>query len=531
MEYRSFINSVVLSCCPLMTMAAYSDESNVCNDGESSQVKNVLFIAVDDMKPLLGCYGDKIARTPVMDELAEQGSIFLSSYCQQAISGPSRASLLTGMCPDRTRVWDLETLIRDENPDVITLPQHFKDNGYIVAGYGKIYDIRSVGKMKDRLSWSVPFTPEQKFLNKDYKDLVLYSYQDPKLKKLQADIRKEGKEKGWSQKEIMKQINAKCKVSTECLDVPDDAYFDGSITNGAIDFLNKYDGSKPFFLAVGYKRPHLPFVAPKKYWDLYNRDEMPLAAYRKKAKNTINMVYHKCGELQLYSDITPIFKFTDVANVELPENKQKELIHGYYACVSYVDAQVGEVVNKLREKGLDKNTVIILWGDHGWHLGDHGQWCKHSNFEQAAKTPLIIIDPSGKKNNKVNNPVEFLDIYPTLCDLAGISKPSHLDGESLAGVVKGESKESSLQPYAVSQYPRWNVMGYSIRDSRYRYTIWVDWKDKKTNVNKVVFEELYDYKKDPNETVNVAKDKNYSSAKAQMVKYWKDYQKRRINNL
>jgi len=528
MDFNIFLRSLVLSCVPL-TVLGDTVTYNFSEVLPKKQcAKNVLFIAVDDLKPLLGCYGDKYAKTPVIDELANQGSVFLASYCQQALSGPSRASLLTGMCPDRTEVWDLKTLIRDVHPDVVTLPQYFKQNGYQVVGYGKIFDLRSVDKNKDEKSWSLPFTPENQYINRNYETPFLYFYQDPRLRKIADQIAKDGLARGESEIEIKKRISAKCQMSTECLDIPDDAYQDGSIKNGAVDFLERYDGKTPFFLAVGFKRPHLPFNAPKKYWDLYTREDLPLAPFRHRAKNTRSFVYHNSGELQIYSDIPDLYQFSDIDNTVLPENKQRELIHGYYACISYIDKQIGDIINVLKEKKLDKNTIIILWGDHGWHLGDHGLWCKHSNFEQATKAPMIIVDPLGKTGNRVDVPVEFLDIYPTLCDLAGLKKPNGLDGKSLAKIIMEKVDSTNLYNYAVSQYPRGKIMGYSLRSKRYRYTVWVEWINRKIDANKIVYEELYDYEKDPHETINVIDSNEYVPALKVMRTYWEDYKKRRL---
>lgn len=499
-------------------------------DTQKNKKKNILFIAVDDLKPLLGCYGDPIARTPNIDFLASQGTLFEKAYCQQAVSGPTRASLLTGMCPDRTCVWDLKTLIRNENPDVVTLPQYFKANGYWVAGIGKIFDQRSVDKEKDGLSWTVPFTDGWEYLNKEFKEPVMGRYQSEDLRKKYELIEKEGKKKGLSKKMLQKQImEANLKPVVEAVDVPDDAYQDGAIANGAIEFLNQYDGNQPFFLAVGIRKPHLPFCAPVKYWNMYNRDSMSLAEFRRKAANSPDFAYHDCGEFQGYSDIPPLMSFSDIANVVIPDEKAKELIHGYYACVSYADALVGNILSTLEEKGLKDNTIIVFWGDHGWHLGDHGLWNKHTNFEQATHVPMLIVDPSLKGQvGKVESPVEFLDIYPTLCDLAGIEKPAHLDGESLSDIMIGKPGVKNEEAYAVSQYPRGDKMGYSLRTSRYRYTVWVKWENKRTDVNTIYGEELYDYKLDVNETINVVDDNNYATALKQMKLCWDDFCRKRI---
>lgn len=506
---------------------ALSSVASVVAAESDSEKKNVLFIAVDDMKPLLGCYGDQTAQTPVMDRLASQGALFTNAYCQQAVSGPSRASLLTGMCPDNTKVWDLKTLIRSKNPDVVTLPQYFKENGYHVAGIGKIFDPRSVDSGKDVISWSDKFMDEEPYLDEKYGKPIMAHYQGDEIRALYKKYLEEAKSKGLKNKKAEQYAFKYIKMTTECTDVPDNAYLDGATAEGAVQFIADYKSDKPLFLAVGFKKPHLPFCAPKKYWDMYEREDMPLAEYRKKAEGSPDFAYHKCGELQSYSDIPELISFSDIDNVVLPEDKQRELIHGYYACISYTDAQIGKVIDALKKKGMLENTIIVLWGDHGWHLGDHGLWNKHTNFEHATHVPMIIIDPSSK-HREVNHPVEFLDIYPTLCELNGLPVPSHTDGQSLASVIKGEKKEATLKPYAASQYPRVNKMGYSIRDGRYRYTVWVDWKNKTTNPEKIYAEELYDYEKDPDETVNLVSDRKYSKALQQMRGYWEDYKKDRI---
>lgn len=484
--------------------------------------KNVLFIAVDDLKPLLGCYGDGVAVTPNIDRLAQQGSLFTQAYCQQAVSGPSRASLLTGMGPDRTKVWDLKTLIRANNPEVVTLPEHFKNNGYVVAGIGKIYDPRSVDKQQDKRSWSLPYISQEDYLNPEFGKPVMAHYQSETTKRLYETYREEAQAKGLKNRKIENYVQKFLKPSTECVDVPDDAYLDGGTLKGAVRFIKEYNSDKPFFFAVGFKKPHLPFCAPEKYWKLYDRSKMPLAEYRKKAVDSPDFAYHNSGELRSYSDIPPLASFSDIENLQIPDDKARELIHGYYACVSYVDALIGELVATLQQKGVSQNTIIVLWGDHGWHLGDHGLWNKHSNFEQATHVPLLIIDPSAKPQ-KVEAPVGFIDIYPTLCDLTGIDQPAHLEGQSLSHIIKNKKNSKGIKPYAVSQYPRVKKMGYSFRDSRYRYTIWVKWENKQTDIKTVYAEELYDYVKDPNETVNVAGRTEYSQELARMKGYWKNY--------
>ena len=488
--------------------------------------KNILFIAVDDLKPVLSCYGDELIQTPNIDKLAQQGSLFSSAYCQQAISGPSRASLFTGMTPDHTQVWDLKTLIRSKNPEVITLPQYFKNNGYESVGIGKIYDPRSVDKKLDKESWSTPYLNSDDFLDITYGRPTLSHYQSKETKKAFRKYKKEAESKGLKGRELNNYISERLKPSSECVEISDHAYTDGATALGAVNFIENYSSDKPFFFAVGFKKPHLPFVAPKKYWDLYKREDMPLAEFTDRALNSPGFAYHQSGELNSYSDIPDAASFSDIKNMVLNADKSRELIHGYYASISYVDAQLGLVIDALERKGLKDNTIIVLWGDHGWHLGDHGLWNKHTNFEQATRVPLIIVDPSNTPR-VITEPVEFLGIYPTLCEMAGLEKPEHLDGVSFLNLIKGE-KPLKDQRYAVSQYPRNNKMGYSIRDNRYRYTVWVDWTKKKTNVDEVLTVELYDYVEDPLETKNVVDNTKYADVVKRMEAYWLDNISRRV---
>ncbi len=503
---------------------------------QQGQVKssrpNILFIAVDDLKPILGCYGDKLVKTPNIDRLAARGTVFMQNYCQQAVCGPTRASLMTGMRPDYTKVWDLKTKMRDINPNILSLPQYLVSQGYSTHGIGKIYDPRCVDDELDQLSWSVPYYKRSdKYISKKT-GKPEGSYQDPKTKALFIKYAAEGVAKGLKGKELNDYVAKYVKPSVECADVPDNAYNDGSNALSAKDILKQLSQEgNPFFFAVGFSKPHLPFVAPKKYWDLYQRDQMPLAPFQQKAKNGPEIGYHNAAELFAYSDIPPIASFSDQkVGMDLPVYKQKELIHGYYAATSYMDAQVGILLNTLDSLGLSKNTIIVLWGDHGWHLGDHNLWCKHTNFEQATHAPLLISAP-GIEPSKTKSPSEFIDIFPTLCDLAGTKIPGHLDGKSLVPIMK--NPKATVKEFSVSQYPRpanklenarlgWSegeYMGYSIRTEKYRYTIWL--KDsyrsyKPYRKDLVVASELYDYEKDPNETVNVVGEKQYATVSRDM---------------
>ena len=465
---------------------------------------NVLFIAIDDLKPNLKSYGFEETKTPHFDRLSETATVFTKAYCQQAVCAPTRASLLTGLRPDKTKVWDLKTLIRDKNPDIVTLPQYFKSNGYQVVGMGKIFDQRSVDKEADAVSWSVPYIKKHRFAA-GFEPPAFGHYQDPWIR---------SQEKAGAKMNSGSEPAIAAKKPTECLDVPDDAYADGAMTNDAIDQLKKLgSGSSPFFLAVGFRKPHLPFVAPKKYWDLYDRSKLTLASWQEKSVNGPDIAYHESGELRSYADIVSKDGSSD-GLLRLSEDKQRELIHGYYACISYIDAQIGKLLVALKENGLDQNTIIVIWGDHGWHLGDHSLWNKHSNFEQATRVPMFIKVPGMTKGNRYAQPAEYVDIFPTLCAVNGLKVPENLDGVNLLPALKGSSE--ALKDFAVSQYPRGGgknkVMGYSLRSNRYRYTEWVSnfiSTEKAFDIADVQAVELYDLEKDPLETKNLAVDPAY----------------------
>jgi iduronate 2-sulfatase len=459
---------------------------------------NVLFIAVDDLKPLTGAYGDKHAKTPGMDRLAREGVVFKNAYCQQAISGATRASLLTGMYPDKSRVWDLITDFRQVNPNAISLPQYFRMNGYETTGMGKIYHMGSTGPGHDAPSWSIAYT-------------------DPKKPNYALPFTPNDKNRG---------------PATECADVPDNTYHDGALTEMAISMLGKLSkNNKPFFLAVGFLKPHLPFVAPKKYWDLYDRNEFEIAPYQKKAANSPDLAYHVSGELKNYSDIPAFNSYSEKELDHLPVDKQKELIHGYYAAMSYTDAQIMLLLNELDRLGIRENTIVVLWGDHGWHLGDHGLWNKHTNFEEATHALMMMSIPGQKAGIKAEATSEFVDIFPTLCDLVSIPKPKYLDGISLVPAIKDPAAE--VREFALSQYPRGNdKMGYSIRTKRFRYTVWFG-KTFRTwmpyDPTAVLARELYDYEKDPLEKENVADKADYKKEREMMDKLFMDCLKREFS--
>ena len=507
---------------------------------------NVLFIAVDDLKPVLGCYGDKLIKTPNIDRLAKIGTVFLNNYCQQAVCGPTRASLLTGMRPDVTKIRDLHTKMRDMNPDIVSIPEYFISQGYTTSGIGKIFHPSCVDKKFDPQSWTIPFMVAKE---SDYFNgmPVQKHYQSPDLKALQEKVvntDEKGKKKG-KKEEVDEDGGGARGPAFECLNLPDDAYDDGvsaKLASKQIQMLNA--AKKPFFMAVGFRKPHLPFVSPKKYWDLYKREELPVAEFQEQAVNSKDFGYQNSGELSSYSGVKEFAKYDkkDGNRIGLAIEKQKELVHAYYAAVSYTDAQVGVLLNTLEKLGTLNNTIIVLWGDHGWHLGDHDMWGKHTNYEQATKAPLIIAAP-GLKAGQSKSITEFVDVFPTLCELSGGNVPAYLDGKSLVPVMK--NNKVSVKEYAMSQYPRkmdkadikpedgkGKLMGYSMRTEQYRYTVWLKnfTSDQEYSANKVYTKELYDYVKDPLEKVNVANDEKYAVTAADLDKkllaYFKSKEKK-----
>ncbi|WP_231741829.1 sulfatase-like hydrolase/transferase [Stieleria varia] len=429
----------------------------------SAAKPNVLLICVDDLKPTLGCYGDPVAQTPHIDSIAARGVQFNKAYCNQAVCSPSRNALMTGLRPQTIGVYDLPTFFRNGAPDAITLGQFLKSNGYHAESLGKIYH-RGHGNGDDADTWSVPhWNPPGP------------TYQLPKST---ADV----------------QVTADGKkryASTERADVADDSYADGQTAIEAAKRIKAAAAQpdQPFFLAVGFIRPHLPFVAPEKYWAMYDPNELPMPELDSPPKNAPSFAPTTWGELRNYSDIP--------AKGTLTSETTRHLIHGYYAATSYTDAQVGLVLKTLSETGLDDNTLIVFWGDHGWHLGDHGMWCKHTNYEQAARIPLIIATPDRQSaGSKTDALIETVDIYPTVAALARLGTPPGLDGVSQAAVISDPT--AHVRDHAIGVYPRSGRLGRAIRTQDYRL---VQWRRFGADESEDLYE-LYDYVNDPLETEN-----------------------------
>ncbi|KQC34580.1 hypothetical protein AAU57_08510 [Nonlabens sp. YIK11] len=505
-----------MTSCDAQKTATQTESSTAASTQVSTgDQKNILFIAVDDLKPLLSNYGNSQMKTPNFDRLAKMGVTLTNAHVQYAVCGPSRASVMTGTKPDRTKVWDLQTDFRQSAPSLISMPEYLIQQGYETTAVGKIYHKGSSAEGHDGKSWSIPHTLPDDYDPK-YGEPAFSYYQDPANKAKYDELIEEARKKGMKQNG--KQRNyafKKFKPSTESADVPDTAYQDGLYTVEALEKLDALEnGSKPWFLGVGYQKPHLPFVAPQKYWDLYNRDDIEVAEFQKLSEGTPKFAFHSFGELRAYSDIDNSLREGD----PLPIAKQKELIHGYMACISYIDAQIGKLLDDLDRRGITDDTVIVLWGDHGFHLGDHTEWCKHSNFEQATHIPFMFAGPGVAKNKKNDAPVNLVDLFPTVFELAGVPQSSQTDGKSLVPVLDNDPQTSLEMDYAYHQYQRGPRMGYGVRTNRYRYTEWHgnDYRSYDTyKEDNIVGRELYDYEADPLETKNLVNDPAYREVVAQ----------------
>lgn len=515
----------------------------------SQKKTNILFIAIDDLRPELGCYGSNIAITPNLDKLATEGLLFNNAYCQQAICGPSRASVLTGIRPETSGVYHNYIKFRDANPNVVTLPQQFKNNGYETVYCGKIFHH---GDLDDELSWS-----RQPAID----SMLLKNIKRPGgfvLEENNKD-RKEQRAKMIAKYGEVAKYGLAMGTAYENADVADNEYLDGFNTELAIATMKEMaTNNKPFFLGLGFNKPHLNWTSPKKYWDLYNPNTIKLALEKQGPKGGAEMGLHSSFELRTRSGIPK--------KGELSNNLAVTLKHAYLACVSYVDAQIGKIITQLEKEGLRDNTIIIIWSDHGYHLGDMGIWGKATNYEVATRVPMLFWAPnmpeksSGKKTNAL---VELVDIYPTLCSYANIPVPNYVEGNSFKPIVNKPTKK--WKTAAFSQFPtpalrewgayplrpamketffgpliknveariihqqkdKWNrnlfentLMGYAMRTKDYRFIVW---KDKHKPKNEPIFIELYNHKLDPSETVNIA-SKNPKLVKKLMLQFTKGWQ-------
>ncbi len=440
--------------CILIILGCKSTTKN--NTITSTNKKNVLFIMVDDLRPELNIYGQSQIISPNIDALANSGVTFNRAYCNVPVCGASRASLLTGIRPTSNRFLTYFSSIKKEAPNVLNLVQHLKNEGYTTISNNKITHLKN-----DIDEWDEEWYPS---------------------------------ENGWrnyiSEENITLEENGKHGNAYENIDVKDDAYDDGKTANKSIEDLKKLKKEgNPFFLAVGFVKPHLPFNAPKKYWDLYDAEKIELPKNSVFPKSAPRKANHKWGELRYYNQVPK--------QGQVSETMAKKLIHGYYASVSYVDAQIGKVINAIDHLGLRDNTVIVLVGDHGWSLMEHGLWVKHSNFEVALQVPLIVSASNIPKNKKTNSIAELVDLYPSICELANISQPTHLEGESFVNALKNPSK--IYKNTALARYHKGETL---VADS-YFYTEW----NKK---GKTIAKMLYDHKIDPDENRNLVLESAYN---------------------
>jgi iduronate 2-sulfatase len=440
---------------------------------DTPKKRNVLFIVADDLRVELGCYGS-VALTPNLDRLAKRGVRFERAYCQQALCNPSRSSFLTGRRPDALHLWSNGAHFREKNPEAPTIPQCFKNNGYTTRCTGKIFHNWHTKVKGDRRSWSA-----DEFLH-----YAEHGEDTPRVK---------GKPPANLALAIGRDYG---KVPMcERRDVPDEAYYDGRVADEAVRVLGQVK-DQPFFLAVGFWKPHAPFNAPKKYWDLYDPKKLP-RLNPDRPRGAPSLAFHDSREIR---GIPP-------KQISPTAQQVSEMRHGYFANISYMDAQLGKVLKALEDLKLSDRTVIVFVADHGYHIGEHGLWAKTSNFERDARVPLIVAVPGMKTAGKASSSlVELVDLFPTLTELCGVKTPAGLDGVSLAGVL--ESPTKSVKATAFTQHPRPayfdrtrtgtpEAMGYSVRTAAGRYTEWRDWQ-----TGKVLGAEYYDHARDPNELTN-----------------------------
>lgn len=415
---------------------------------------NILFIAIDDLRPELGSYGRDHIKSPNIDRLAGEGLLFERAYTSVPTCGASRASLMTGVRPTPSRFVNYLAVAQEDAPWAVTMNTHFKKSGYRTLSYGKVFH-----SPKDHASgWS-----ERPLRSKLPNHVKPENRKDPKNKKSRG-------------------------MSWEMTDAPESSYPDGDIADKAVarikELAKKPD--EPFFFAVGFVKPHLPFCAPKKYWDLYPTESIKLPENYRLPTNVPAAANYNWGELRAYRDIPK--------KGPMSEKQAKQLIRGYYACVSFADAQVGKVLEALEKEGLAENTIVVLWGDHGWNLGDHTYWCKHTVYESSLHIPLIVKVPGLPAGKRTKVITESVDLYPTLCELAGVPSPQTLEGQSLLPLLKDPGQ--TAEEMAFSRYR----VGDSIRFGDFRYS------EYRNKGGKVTGRMLYNHKSDPLENENIVDD-------------------------
>jgi len=471
---------------------------------KSDKKLNVLFISIDDLGPNLGVYDNKYIVSPNLDAFASQGTTFRRTYCQAAVCAPSRASLMSGLRPDSTRVWHLGDKFRELHPNLVTMPQHFHSNGYHTVCIGKIFH----NYMPDSTSWDEPDLRPSRYNIPEWQgrdgETFYVNAETQRKQKIKRDsiiaIRPGYYADGWNN-----------GPAWEIEDVHDTMYFDGAQTELAKATLSRLAGSdQPFFLALGYFRPHLPFAVPKKYWDLYDADSIPLAGNPYVPINSPVMSMNSMYELRGYDGFKNLKHPREHV---MAEDTARILKQGYYASVSYVDALFGQLMEHLKKEGLYENTVVIVWGDHGWKLGEHNGWCKQTNYNIDIHVPMIVYSPkTGVRGGKSFEITELIDMYPSLCELAGIESPNYLQGKSFVPLMNQVDKP--WKKAAFSQFHRrpkvtpdgGRYMGYSLMTKNHHYVEWYTWDHVKGEHGDFVTAELYDLNIDPEENNNIAGD-------------------------
>lgn len=458
-------------------------------DAPSPARPNVLVLFMDDLRPELGCYGQAHMRTPNIDSLAASGVRFDRAYTAQAVCLPSRVSFITGLRPDATGVHDLKTRFRETIPDVVTLTQLFRSNGYHTIGMGKVYHDEQPAEWNE---W-ITFPDAQEYLSDEVMEAI-------------GKQREEARRLGLKGKELRQM--AKGPAYEIAPDAAAGRLHDSLMTDRAVEEIRKRR-AEPFFMAVGFKRPHLPFVAPRRFWDMYPAaDTASPANYRLGAPTAPPVALVDWGELRAYLGIPGSGPVSDAQAVDL--------IRGYRASVSYADEQVGRILAALRESGRDRDTIVVLWGDHGWKLGDHGAWCKHTNFETDVRVPLIVRAPGVSRPGASAAAVETIDVYPTLCDLAGLDAPARLEGRSLrpllAGDTPGDWRQAARSQYKRSRKSGGDITGYTMVSGDHRYTEW-----RNVLSGDLVAAELYDHRSDPAEDRNLAQIPEHAALRQRLA--------------
>ena len=495
--------------CVVLSLLIYS-----CNTPDKTKVTqqkpNVLFVSIDDLRPSLGVYGDTIVHSPNIDQLASEGMTFRQTFAQSAVCAPSRASLMTGLRPDSTRVWHLGDKFREINPNTVTMPQYFSKHGYHTVNLGKIFH----NYMPDSISWDEPDLRPSRYLKPDWlgRDGETFYISEEVAK---SQVRK--RDSLLKLRPVRYADGWNTGPAWEAADVHDTLYYDGAqnkLTKQVLTRLSKMD--EPFYMGLGFFRPHLPFTAPKKYWDLYDKNKIPLASNLKIPENAPIHSMNSMYELRHYDGFNHIGHPT--SSFTMPEDTARTLRQGYYASVSYVDKLLGDLISHMKDIGIYENTIIIIWGDHGWKLGDHNSWGKMTNYNIDLKVPLIIRYPDQDNRGKQTYAfTELVDIFPSLCEIAGIPIPDYMQGTSFVPLI--ENPEREWKKAAFSQFhrrPRVSAdgkryMGYSINTKTYHYIEWYDWNPKTGEHGEYRTAELYDAINDPTETINIAQQEEHKA--------------------